>query len=219
LSTSSRGSQQRFVETFDFFFQAVTQQALDREDGVVPDLESYIALRRDTSGCKPCWALIEYANNLDIPDDVMEHPIIRDLGEAANDLVTWSNVSSALLYSILRLLTILLQDLFSYNVEQSKGDTHNMIPVIMNEHGLDLQSAVDFVGDLCKQSIDRFNNNRNNLPSWSTKIDKDVAVYVDGLANWIVGSLHWSFESQRYFGKNGKDVKANRIVNLLPCRT
>jgi hypothetical protein len=69
------------------------QQALDRNHGVIPDLESYIALHRDTSRCKPCWARIEYANNLDIPDDVMEHPIIRDLGEAVNDLVAWSNVS------------------------------------------------------------------------------------------------------------------------------
>ncbi len=39
---------QRFRETMDFFFQAITQQAVDREAGVVPDLESYIALRRDT---------------------------------------------------------------------------------------------------------------------------------------------------------------------------
>ena len=91
----------------------MTQQALDRATGVIPDLESYIALRRDTSGCKPCWALIECkffplasahrlilmkrlcldAENLDIPDEVMEHPLICNLGEAANDLVTWSNVS------------------------------------------------------------------------------------------------------------------------------
>jgi len=33
------------------------------------------------------------ANNLDIPDEVMDHPLIRSLGEATNDLVTWSNVS------------------------------------------------------------------------------------------------------------------------------
>ncbi len=33
------------------------------------------------------------AENLDIPDEVMEHPLICNLGEAANDLVTWSNVS------------------------------------------------------------------------------------------------------------------------------
>jgi hypothetical protein len=79
----------------DLFFQAVHVQATDRAEGVVPDLESYISLRRDTSGCKPCWALIEYANNLVIPDEVMEHPIIQSLGEAANDLVTWSNASAS----------------------------------------------------------------------------------------------------------------------------
>ena len=51
------------------------------------------------SGCKPCWALIEYAYNLHIPDEVMDHPTIRNLGEAANDLVTWSNVSSSFVFS------------------------------------------------------------------------------------------------------------------------
>ncbi|PPQ96121.1 hypothetical protein CVT26_004756 [Gymnopilus dilepis] len=201
ILTATPGTQQRFIETFDFFFQSVTQQALDRATGVIPDLESYIALRRDTSGCKPCWALIEFAYNLDIPDEVMDHPTIRNLGEAANDLVTWSN------------------DIFSYNVEQSKGDTHNMIPVVMNQEGVDLQTAVDFVGSMCKQSIDRFVAERSQLPSWGSEIDRQVAIYVDGLADWIVGSLHWSFESERYFGKNGRNVKATRTVELLPRRS
>ena len=77
----------------DLFFKAITTQARDRAAGVIPDLEDYIVVRRDTSGCKPCWALIEYANNLDLSDEVMEHPIIQGLDEATNDLVTWSNVS------------------------------------------------------------------------------------------------------------------------------
>jgi hypothetical protein len=84
---------ERFIHTFDLFFQAITQQAGDRAEDIIPDLESYIELRRDTSGCKPCWALIEYANGLDIPDEVMAHEVLEVLGEAANDLVTWSNVS------------------------------------------------------------------------------------------------------------------------------
>ena len=77
----------------DLFFKAVTIQARDRATGIIPDLEDYIIVRRDTSGCKPCWALIEYASGLDLPDEVMEHPIIQSLDEATNDLVTWSNVS------------------------------------------------------------------------------------------------------------------------------
>lgn len=94
-----------------------------------------------------------------------------------------------------------------------------MIPVVMNQEGMDLQTAVDFVGNMCKQSIDRFNEERSRLPSWGPEIDREVAIYVDGLANWIVGSLHWSFESERYFGKKGRQVKATRVVNLLPKRS
>ena len=64
--TGSAGAQKRFIATFELFFRAVAQQAKDRASGNIPDLESYIAMRRDTSGCKPCWALIEYANNVSL---------------------------------------------------------------------------------------------------------------------------------------------------------
>ena len=93
-----------------------------------------------------------------------------------------------------------------------------MISVVMNQHGLDLQSAVDFVGDMCKQSIDRFAKERATLPSWGPAADQDVAVYVQGLADWIVGSLHWSFETERYFGKSGRKIKKTRVVCLSPRR-
>ena len=76
----------------DLFFAAVEQQALDRHNGIVPELEAYIPVRRDTSGCKPCFALIEFAAGIDLPDEVVEHPTIAALEEATNDLITWSNV-------------------------------------------------------------------------------------------------------------------------------
>lgn len=111
MLTASPGAQRRFIETMALFFDSVEQQARDRDSGAIPDLESYIALRRDTSGCKPCWALLECnpsrflcpsapfdrdtsldAYNLHLPDEVMEHQLIASIEEAANDLVTWSNV-------------------------------------------------------------------------------------------------------------------------------
>lgn len=91
-----------------------------------------------------------------------------------------------------------------------------MIAVIMHRQDLGLQEAVDAVGVLCKASIDRFEQDRRLLPSWGPEIDRDVATYVQGLQNWIVGSLHWSFESTRYFGKDGVSVKKHRLVKLLP---
>lgn len=93
-----------------------------------------------------------------------------------------------------------------------------MIVVVMRQYGLDLQSAVDFVGRMCKQAIDRFNCDRKLLPSWGSDIDAQVDIYVDGLADWIVGTLHWSFESERYFAKSGPEVKRTRVLELLPRR-
>lgn len=93
-----------------------------------------------------------------------------------------------------------------------------MIPVVMHQRGLSLQEAVDFVGEMCKSTIDRFKAERDNLPSWGPEIDRQVNIYVKGLADWMVGSLHWSFESTRYFGTNGRKVKSTRIVELLPLR-
>ena len=47
------GAQERFKESFELFFEAVNIQTRAREKGVIPDLESYIDIRRDTSG-KAC---------------------------------------------------------------------------------------------------------------------------------------------------------------------
>ncbi|THH29426.1 hypothetical protein EUX98_g4770 [Antrodiella citrinella] len=194
------GCTARFIHTMDLFFKAIAQQARDRRDRLIPDTEAYIEVRRDTSGCKPCFALIEFCAGIDLPEEVSQHPIIQSLEEATNDLITWSN------------------DIFSYNVEQARGDTHNMISVFMERQGHDLQTAVDAVGDLCKASIDRFEANRQSLPSWGPKVDDDVQVYIQGLQDWIVGSLHWSFDTTRYFGQNGAVVKKHRVVTLLPVR-
>ena len=76
------------------FFAAVARQASDRMNGRIPDLESYIACRRDTSGCKPCFQLIEYAGGFGLPGEVVQHPLVQSLEEATNDLnlIAWSNV-------------------------------------------------------------------------------------------------------------------------------
>lgn len=93
IQTGGPGCTERFIHTMDLFFIAVAKQADDRANGRIPDLESYITVRRDTSGCKPCFALIEYAARIDLPDEVMSHPAIMAMEEATNDLVTWSNVN------------------------------------------------------------------------------------------------------------------------------
>jgi hypothetical protein len=196
------------------FFQAVHEEAVFRANGIIPDLETYIQIRRDTSGCKPVFDLIEYSLDLELPDAVIDHPVIMTLNQCANDLVTWSNVSAD--SSTFRTYLIKgAQDIFSYNVEQARGSTHNMIYCFMVHEGLTLQQSVDRIGEMCIQAVDTFVENQARIPSWGDDIDKDVKAYVGGMREWFAGSLHWSFMTTRYFGDNGALVKATRIVDIL----
>ena len=89
----------------------------------------------------------------------------------------------------------------------------------MKHHGMNLQEAVDKVGELCKNTIDAFISNLERIPDFGDEqVNREVKLYVQGLQDWIVGSLHWSFETERYFGPDGQKVKETRIVNLLPKR-
>ncbi|KAK5991818.1 Sesquiterpene synthase 2 [Cladobotryum mycophilum] len=174
VSAGGPGRIRRFINNMDLYLQAVHHQALDRANRNIPDLESYIVLRRNTSACKPSFALIEYVGNIDMPDEVMDHPYMKILEDACNDCVSWSN------------------DIYSYNVEQTKGDTHNMLVVLMHEKSMILQEAADYVGDLCCRSVDTFEETRKMFPSYGPAVDRQIEIYIDGLQNWMIGAMYWT---------------------------
>ena len=89
--------------------------------------------------------------------------------------------------------------------------------MIIEDKKLDLQSAVDYAGDLGNKCIARFDEARSQLPSWGPEIDLEVKRYGQGLQDWIVGSLHWSFVSKRYFGLEGEAVKNHRTIAITPA--
>ncbi|KZT30219.1 terpenoid synthase [Neolentinus lepideus HHB14362 ss-1] len=180
----------RFQEHLHGFHEAQAQIARDRQHNAVPDLESYIELRRYSSGLEMAFDLIEYAEGLKLPEYVFDDPIMQELRQNAIDIVSWST------------------DIFSYSVDQGRGDQHNLVSILMEERHLALQGAVNYAGNLVKEYIETFVDNERMLPSWGdARIDEDVRVYVHGLRDWIVGSIHWAFETDRYFGQNTEEVR------------
>ncbi|KAG1857771.1 isoprenoid synthase domain-containing protein [Suillus subluteus] len=184
--TAGPGCTERFIHGSELFFAAVAKYLDDRAKGNMYDLPSYIALRKDLVAMKICSALIEFA--------VVLHPVFQALEDATNDHVSWCN------------------DIFSYNKEQSCGSApwENIVAVLMHNRGLDLQGAMDYTGQMCKDAIQHFESNRSILPSWGEEIDRQLAIHIEGLQNWMVGSLHWHLNTPRYA------VKPDRIVKLLP---
>ncbi|KAJ7210297.1 isoprenoid synthase domain-containing protein [Mycena rebaudengoi] len=193
IPTTSIAIQRRFIQTLELFFEGVVQQRAPAV-GVVSDLEAYIDSRRERSASKPMFVLIEYAHNLNIPDNAIAHADIKKLEDAANDFITWSN------------------EIFSYNVERSKCHAHNVVAVVMAKQELSLQEAIDHVGEMCHEAFQKFMEACLRLPTFGENTDRDVKVYVDGLRSCMAAALHWPFETQKYFGKRVAAVKTNRVV-------
>lgn len=108
------------------------------------------------------------------------------------------------------------QDLYSFNVEQSRGDTQNLVFVVMKSvDGCDVQTAMNKIGQLIMHRLGDYLDDKANLPSWGPEIDDDVKRYCQGLEDWVIGSLQWSFQTERYFGRVVDQVRDDRTVTLL----
>ena len=112
-----------------------------------------------------------------------------------------------------------LKDIFSYNLEQLRGDDlHNIITCVMNEYNTDVNGAMLWVENLLLGVAERFHDALAALPQWEEPLNSHVKAYCDGLGQWVRALDDWSFESERYFGKKGLEIKENRWMLLLPTK-
>jgi Delta6-protoilludene synthase len=86
----------------------------------------------------------------------------------------------------------------------------------MEEKGVDLDAALDWVAEYHGQVLFEFQAQYRALPSWGPAADLKVKAYVERLAYFIRGIDCWAFETERYFGTKGREIKKQRIVDLLP---
>lgn len=75
------------------YLDTVVQQAERRDKSYICTIEEYMASRRYNVGFDPSAVLIEICLELDIPHDVMQHPALVALLDAAANMVTLENVS------------------------------------------------------------------------------------------------------------------------------
>ncbi len=86
----------------------------------------------------------------------------------------------------------------------------------MKEHHMDVQGAIDWTAQQHAAMVDRFNELYLQIPRWGGPVDLEVQSYTNGMAQWVVAYVQWSYESERYFGKRGLEVKKSRTIHLMP---
>lgn len=199
IKSASPGSQKRFIETFGTYTQSVVQQAADRTHKHVRTIDEYLEVRRDTIGAKPSFAILELALE-NLTDEAVRHPVINELSILTIDMILLGN------------------DIASYNLEQARGDdNHNIITIVMHHNKTDIQGAMDWVYNYHKELEAKWMDiYENKIPKFGEPIDAELAIYVDGLGNWVRASDQWGFESERYFGKRAPEIQKTRWVTLLP---
>jgi hypothetical protein len=189
--------QRHFIDSFAMYVNAVVKEAQQRSDRHIDGIEEFFDLRRDTSGIKSTFALIEI--RLDIPDEVMQNEQIAALILSGLDLM------------------IIVNDLVSYNVEQAWSHDHNLVTVVMHSLHLDLEAALEWISDLHDRLVKKFLLTFSQVPHYSDPdLDQQVTQFIHGIGNWVRAIEVWSFETERYFGNRVTEVQVTRMVEILP---
>lgn len=197
IKVSSLAAQTRFIASFSEYVFAVIDEASDRAKGHIRGTEDYLKLTRLTAGGYPAFVAVEAG--LNIPNEVMAHPALETLCSLAAESLVLTN------------------DMYSFNIEQASGHGgHNIVTVIMNEKGVDLDGALAWLGEYHGEVLSKFQAQSHTLPSWGPAIDSDVETFVERLGYWIRGIDCWSLETERYFGTKGPEIQKHRLVTLLP---
>ncbi|KZV99782.1 hypothetical protein EXIGLDRAFT_831178 [Exidia glandulosa HHB12029] len=190
MPLASPGVQSRFIAHFQDWVDSVVEQALDRDSARSRNVEEYMAVRRLTIGAY--FAFVLHQLGQQVPDEsAFDSPVIRRLETLAAEMI------------------ILANDAYSYNVEQARGDTHNVLAVVRDQYNWSLDRALQWLAEQHDELVADFLATIDSVPP-------ELAKYVDGLGNWVRANDAWSFESQRYFGKGGLGVMSKREVILLP---
>lgn len=90
IEVSSPAAQERFIVKFSEYVYAVIDEASDRAKGRVREVEDYLKLTRLTAGGYPSFLAVEAG--LNIPNEVMAHPILESLCALAAESLVLTNV-------------------------------------------------------------------------------------------------------------------------------
>ncbi|KAJ7501209.1 isoprenoid synthase domain-containing protein [Mycena galericulata] len=178
----------RLINNLCTYVKIVGTEATLREKNEVLDIPSYVAFRRETSAVRTCFDLVEYCAGLDLPQHVHEDSVFISDYNAAMDLVFWTNggIPSLAYHN----MCLFVQDLFPYNMEQSKGHGGaNAVTVIMKSKGIDLQAAIDFLGGYCEALTSQLQESRRIFASRNDPVySKDAVRIIDAFGDWARGN-------------------------------
>ncbi|MCW5317804.1 terpene synthase [Nostoc sp. KVJ3] len=169
-----------FISYLEDYFFGCVQEATNRAKGIVPDVDTYIMIRRSSVGVYAVLALAEFCNQFIIPDVSRNHSLVKKLELITTDIIAWSN------------------DIFSVSREIASGDVHNLIFVLHYHNKISMEEAIEQVTKIHNEAVHSLIRAESFLPDYREELDVEIPKYISGMHSWIRGNIDWCYQSSRY---------------------
>jgi 5-epi-alpha-selinene synthase len=169
-----------FTEEVERHFKGQFWEALNNSQGITPDLATYMQIRPLTCGMIIFFKFNLIAEQIDLPTEIIEHALVKQMEQAANNVTGWAN------------------DILSLEKEIRGGKSHDLVQVLQHEYQIPLQEAIERAASLHDAEVRTFIELSAQLPSFGAEIDVNLQRYISGLHSWMRGNIDWSVKTGRY---------------------
>ncbi|MEB3366687.1 terpene synthase family protein [Saccharopolyspora mangrovi] len=186
----------RFIDAHRAWLHGVAWQIGNQAHGIMPPLNDYLAMRLGSCGGFPTMALLEIANEAEVPAAEMDHPAVRAASEAAVLTAGLDN------------------DLHSYRREQrDRHADQNIITVLTHHEGISVDEALTSAVGLRDRIMHVFLRlNEQLLPDASS----ELRTYLTCLAAGIRGNIDWALRVPRYTTEHEPAVDEHPGFSAVP---
>ncbi|HKS48359.1 MAG TPA: terpene synthase family protein [Amycolatopsis sp.] len=175
----ARQSWQRFLRSF-------LAEVIARRSRVVPTLDDYLALRRESMAMYLYLDATERVNRYEVPSSILASEEIRRLGLLEIDIIAFCN------------------DVHSVEHEEARGDTHNLVLVLEHEGRGTREAVIEEICRLVHDKSEQFLSIAAEIPALCRRVGataNEQAItqrYVTAMTHQIRVTHDWSMATRRY---------------------
>ncbi len=180
LSRTTPNCMTHFVARVKDYFDSNVWEATNLGQGLYPDMVTYIAMRHHTGALYTAFELAIIIEQIQLSEDIREHPAFQSLAIHANNVVCWAN------------------DIISLDKEIRCGEIHNLVLIIQRQYQLSLQEAVNRVAEMHNAEVRAFITEEAQLTATGVMVDANLERLIDVMRFWMRGNLDWALMTARY---------------------
>ncbi|QHG17683.1 terpene synthase [Nostoc sp. ATCC 53789] len=180
-----------FISSLEKWLQGCVEEATIRTQGIVPDLDTYMMIRKSSVGVDAFLAITEFCHNLRIPNFLRKDEKILQMQFLTGHIIACCN------------------DIFSASREISNGDVNNLVLVLHKQFKIPLNEAFDRVAEIHNTAVQKMMDLETSIPNFREEADPDAAKFILGMHYWIRSNHDWYSQTGRYQSLEGLELTQN----------